>query len=82
MEIWVITDWAGCILGAYSTSERALVEAIEKIMGLEWLDNIDKKNAIIQLAKNYSSNSDEFSCDCQGENRCSFYVEKVEVDKE
>jgi predicted nucleic-acid-binding protein len=82
MEIWVITDWMGCVLGAYSTSERALVEVIENIMGLEWLDNIDKKNAIIQLTKNYSDNPNDFNCYCQEENECPLYVERVEVDKE
>ena len=82
MEIWVITDWMGCILGAYSTPERAFVETVENIMGFGWLDNVNKKNAIIQLTENYSKDSNEFNCYCEEDNECPIYVEKVEVDKE
>lgn len=82
MEIWVITDWIGCVIGAYSTAEGALVKTIENIMGLEWTDEAARRNAVIQLAKGYSENPDDFSCSLNEEERCSLFVEKVEVDKD
>jgi hypothetical protein len=82
MEIWVITDWMGCVLGAYSTAEWALVETIKNIMGLEWIDDVDRRNAVIQLTKGYSENPNDFSCHLQEEKECGLFVERVEVDKE
>ncbi len=82
MEIWIITDWMGCVLGAYSTAEWALVKTIENIMGLEWIDDVARRNAVIQLTKGYSNNPNDFSCHLQEEKEYGLFIEKVEVDKE
>lgn len=81
MEIWIITDWMGCVLGAYSTSEWALVKTIENIMGLDWIDDVARRSAVIQLTEEYFDNPNDFSCHLQEENECGLFVEKVEVDK-
>lgn len=82
MEVWVITDWMGCIIGVYSTAVGAFVKTIKNIMGLERIDDAAKRNAIVQLTKEFTENPNEFHCSLQEENEYSLFVERVEVDKD